>query len=144
MCFNMVSYRRFRTIGGQATALHLLWNSCDFCLGSIVTSTDLPPYLHSNHIEIHLHSLRIRQQCHASKAKCTSIWCRLLNPSSPYMSCYPVRLNSTVGISAFHTLRFFQAPSIGTQRQIVCAPDFIAESVSRPMNNDWGRRDSYK
>jgi hypothetical protein len=53
MHFNMVSYRRFRAIGGQCHGPSSIVGLMRFCLGSIVTSNDLPPDLHSNHIEIY-------------------------------------------------------------------------------------------
>lgn len=55
------------------------------------------------HIEIHLNSLRIRQQCHASKEKCTSIWslisCRI-SPELPVVHThfsirYHIEIHST-------------------------------------------------
>ena len=41
----MASYRRFWAIGGQAAALHLLWDSCDSVWGPLwLATTSLPIY----------------------------------------------------------------------------------------------------
>ena len=69
------------------------------------------------------------------------ILCRLICPQIPYVSCYPVRLFLSGRLATPYDVSRLPC-SAGLEVIIVCT-QALTWSQLRPVNNDWGRRDTW-